>query len=314
MNKSSIIRKTLFFFAIVATLFLSTRIYEALTGDFRLNHITYDMPYHAEWSTPTPSADEETELAKILDQPYSYLAKGAQSYVFASADGKYVLKFFKFKHLRPNFFVNMLPDIGPLSTYKTKQAARKERKLAGVFQSHLIAFRTIPKESGLVFLQMNANETPHRFITIYDKIGFKYTLDLQSYPFVLQKRGITLQESLTALLKDGNVTLAKHKIDQIFAMFATEYAKGIYDEDHGVYRNTGFIGDDAAHLDVGELLANESIKEPAIALKEAIYTGNKLKKWLRQNHRIYANVLSKNIDKSIETHIASNPDAKQQDP
>lgn len=292
-----------YFFVLSATTFLVVRGYNYLTDDFRLGNITYELPYHPEWKITSPSAEKEKELVEIFEQPFRYLTKGAQSYVFSSDDGKYVIKFFKFKHLRPSYLIDMLPNIGFIGSYKTKQTARKERKLAGVFQSHIIAYNNLRQESGLVFLQMNTKQNTSRFITIFDKMGFKHTIDLQSYPFVLQKRGISLQETLNALLKEGNVSIAKQKIDQIFALFAKEYALGIYDDDHGIYRNTGFLDNNAVHLDVGELIADESLKKPAFAKKEALYIGKKLKTWIQTNHKIYAKTLSKQIDKSIETHI-----------
>jgi hypothetical protein len=63
----------------------------------------------------------------------------------------------------------------------------------------------------------------------------------------------------------------------------------------------GFLGDSAMHLDVGELLENESIKDPSFARNEAVHVGDKMKKWILKHHKNYYNDLSKHIDSSIES-------------
>lgn len=303
-------KKWIILLGIIATLVLGSRVYYHLTDDFRLSNITHDMPYRPEWKTATGDPAEEKMLQSILAQPFRYLGKGAQSYVFASDDGLYVLKFFKFKHLRPDSYMNFVPDIGPLATYKAKQAARKERKLIGVFTSHILAYHRERDESGLVFLQMNSQGNPSRMVVLYDKLGQERTLDLKKYPFVLQRRGIPLDKTLDSLLGKGNVSEAKDRIDQIFSLYAQEYSQGIYDHDHGVDRNTGFLGNAPAHLDVGKLLVNESMKNPEVARSDALLVGEKLKEWIHKNYKMYYRTLSKHIDKAIDTYIAPAKDAK----
>lgn len=300
MNKDIFRRSIIILLATIAAAFAVARIYYSLTDDFRLSNITSELPYRHEWSTPTDAA-QEVILASILNQPYTYLGKGAQSYVFTSADGKYVLKFFKFKHLRQNFYIDILPDIGPIASYKAKQAARKERKLAGVFTSHLLAYNKHRDESGLIFIQMNTTNNPHRTVTLFDKIGRQYILDLESFPFVLQRRGVPLDTALKSLLDKGDIGAAKEKITKIFTLYAQEYSKGLFDHDHGIDRNTGFIDNNAAHLDVGKLLADESMKDTATAKRDAIEAGNRLKQWISNNFKGYSPVLNRHIDNTINT-------------
>lgn len=305
MVKGFLKRSTITLLIIATITFITIRIYYALTDDFRLGHITHEMPFHAEWNIPPNNAEEELILTQILNQPYTYLGKGAQSFVFASADGKYVLKFFKFKHIRPSPILEWLPNIGPLKQYKTARKQWSERKLNGIFQSHILAYTQDRNESGLIFIQMNVKNNPERTVTIYDKIGLKYIIDLNSLPFVIQKRGVMLSTTLQKVLKEGNVSEAKNKIDQIFALYSQEYAKGLYDRDHEVDRNTGFIDNTPIHIDIGQLLPNEAMKDPAIARKDALIVGEKLKSWIHKNYKMYERVLSKHIDKTIESTFTS---------
>lgn len=279
--------------------FCLARIYYALTDDFRFGNITYEMPYHQEWAI---QATPETEklLETILDQPYHYIGKGAQSYVFGSADGQYVVKFFKFKHLRPSLFHDLLPAIGPLAAYKTKQAARKERKLFGVFASYKLAYDVDRKESGLVFIQLNVTGNPQRSIVVYDKLGLSHTIDLAEVPFIVQKRGVPLREVLKPLLEQGQVAEANAKIGLVFDMYAEEYKKGIYDHDHGVDRNVGFIGDQPIHLDVGKLYEEPKMKDPQQAKQDLMLVEKTIGVWVKKHYPDDYPAIKAYMDEKIE--------------
>ena len=268
--------------------FILARVYYSLTDDFRLSNITYPLPFEESWQIAANSADKEKQLNVILKQPFYYLGKGAQSYAFSSEDGKYVLKFFKFKHLRPSLFIDSLPPVGFLKSYKDKQIARKERKLFGVFNSYKLAFDTDKDESGLIFIQLNTEGNPERFVTVIDKIGVKRTVNLQNYPFILQYKGETLRVVINELLKKGGVEISKVRLGQILDMYAREYSKGIFDHDHGVMQNTGFVGDQPIHLDVGKLLREEQMKDKAFAKKDAELVVEKMNEWVKKNYPQYS--------------------------
>src|ERR1700724_132490 len=87
-------------------LFGLARLYYRLTDDFRLSNMTYSLPFKAPWESPSLTPEQHRELAQILNQKFFYIGKGAQCYAFASDDQQYVLKFFKFKHLKPSFWVD----------------------------------------------------------------------------------------------------------------------------------------------------------------------------------------------------------------
>lgn len=269
-------------------IFILARLYYSLTDDFRLSNITYPLPYEESWQIATPSHSEEKELNEILKQPFHYLGKGAQSYAFSSEDGKYVLKFFKFKHLHPSIFINSLPPVGFLKDYKEKQVTRKERKLFGVFKSYKLAFDKDKDESGLIFIQLNTEGNLERTVTVIDKIGIRRTINLQNYPFILQYKGETLRTVISNLLKNGDVEKAKQRFGQILDMYAREYNKGVFDHDHGVMQNTGFVGDQPIHLDVGKLLPEEQMTDKAFAKKDAELVVAKMNEWVEKNYPEYS--------------------------
>lgn len=297
--RSSVLNRLKWILITALVVFALARVYYKLTDDFRLSNITFPLPYEKSWEIAAPSTEEEKQLNTILDQPFIYLGKGAQSYVFASEDGQYVLKFFKFKHLRPSLFIEALPPIGFLKTYKEKQAARKERKLFGVFKSYRLAYDVDKKESGLIFIQLNTENNPERYVTIIDKIGIKRTIDLQNYPFILQYKGETLRVVLDQLLKKQDIDTAEIRLGQILDLYAEEYAKGVYDHDHGIMQNTGFVGDRPIHLDVGKLLSEEQMRDKKYAKEDVQIVARNINLWVSKNYPQYSERIAGYLNKKI---------------
>lgn len=300
-RRRTLIVKWLKWIAITAGLFfVLARICYALTDDFRLANIACPIPYEKSWKIAALSPKDERLLEQILNQPFTYLGKGAQAYVFASQDNQYVLKFFKFKHLHPSFFIKALPAVGSFKTYKEKQIARKERKLMGVFKSYKLAYDANRSESGLVFIQLNTEDSPQRLVTITDKLGIKRTIDLQNYPFIVQHKGKMLRVVVDELLKKQDVKMAKKRFGQILDLYAREYRKGIFDHDHGVMRNTGFIGDDPIHLDVGKLVIEEEMRDKKNARKDAELVVNKINFWMKKHYPQYSEEMASYLSQEME--------------
>lgn len=263
--------------------FILMRLYFRATDDFRISNISYEMPYHAEWEIPMLTSTQQQELEAILNQKFRYLGKGAQSYVFASDDGKYVIKFFKFKHLRPSWFVDMLPDVSLFSQFKQKVSARKARKLFGVFNGYKLAYDKEKADSGLIFIQLNPSHK-EKVITVVDKIGFDRHVDLGAVPYIVQEKGKTLRLVFGDLIEKGDMETLKKRIVQIFNLYLAEYRQGINDHDHGVMHNAGFVGDRPIHLDVGKIHAEESMKQPATYQEDLLLVAAKMDQWLQENY------------------------------
>lgn len=299
MKKST--SRVLWSIAAILMFYGAMRLYFNATDDFRVSNITYEMPYQKDWDIDTLNPKQELQLQHILSQQFAYLGKGAQSYAFASDDGKYVIKFFKFKHLRPSWFHSVLPSVSFVKEFKEKQAARKRRKLYGVFQGYKTAYDLHKQESGILFVQLNIQNNPQRNVIVRDKLGIKRTIALENIPFILQEKGETLRVVLKNFLDQGNLTAAEKRINDIFDLYVSEYQKGIYDHDHGVMYNTGFVGDRPIHLDVGKLVKEESMRDPKNAHADLLLVAAKMKAWTHQNYPQYEVQLSTYIDKKIST-------------
>ncbi len=284
--KSKILFKVFVCLLIASLLFISLRLYFHLTDDFRLGNIQYKMPYQSNWEIKE-DREQLQDIKKILSQPYKYIGKGAQSYAFQSLDHLYVLKFFKFKHLTPNWFVELFPPFPPFSTYRENQAIRKRKKLYSVFEGYHLAYETHQEASGLIYIHLNSTHDLQQHVTVIDKIGLKRIIDLDAMPFILQYKAKTTRQLIVEALTQDNVGQVEYYIRQIIDLYLAEYQKGIYDKDHGVMHNTGFIGLAPIHLDVGKLVKEKLLAEPAIWQKDLEHVAWKFHTWFKHHYPNY---------------------------
>lgn len=282
--------------SIFVAIFLLARLYYHFTDDIRLANMSHPIPYHKEWDIPPLSPVDQQHMDTILDQPYHYIGKGAQSYAFGSEDGQYVLKFFKFKHLRPSWFLEMLPSVGPIKQYQEKQRARKQKNLVGVFTGYRLAYEVHKDASGILFIHLNTTDNLHKTVILKDKLGLTFEVDLDQYVFILQEKAMTTRAVVRQMLENGDVAGAKQRIGQIIDLYKSEYQKGIYDHDHGVMHNTGFVGNKPIHLDVGKLSSAPEMKNPEPSNADLKRVINKMHLWIHQNHSQYADEIDKEIE------------------
>lgn len=293
MNK----KKLVCFTALIALLLFGTvRLYYNLTDDFHLGNITFPLENRTEWDFPANIG----EVKAILDQKFSYIGKGAQSYVFGSEDGNYVIKFFKFKHLKPSFLISLLPPIGPLEGIKTHNQNRKTRKLEGVFEGHLIAFKYDKDHSGVQFLHFNPTPDLNLKTHLIDKLGFERKIDLDPIVFVLQKRGDTLRATFDKLFKAGNGELASYRAKQVLDMYVEEYSRHVWDRDHGISHNIGFIKDKPFHLDVGKLSYTTEPQDPEFYKNDLRHVARKINQWVEENYPDEAPSFKNEVENHLE--------------
>lgn len=271
------------------------RVYYRLTDDFRLANMTYEIPHHKEWEIEPLAETDQKKLNEILNQKFYYLGKGAQSYVFTSEDQKYVIKFFKFKHLKPSLFVDLLPAVPPFANFKIKEKLRKDRKLNSVFNGYRLAYGLHKDESALVYLHLNKTDNLKRSVVVKDKIGLTHVIDLDPIVFLIQEKGETLRTVMHQALKKGDLATAKKRVRQIMDLYHSEYQKGIFDHDHGVMHNTGFVLEKPIHLDVGKLNRDDTIRDVAVYKKDLQIIYNKIDKWYKDNYPEYREELTKDM-------------------
>lgn len=196
----------------------------------------------------------EKELKEIFCVPFDYLSKGAQTYVFASRDGKYVIKFFRFfnKYATPFYFL-------PFESIQ-KTVAKRNGKLNKDFNSYKIAFEQLKEETGLVFLHLKETNNLKTTITFYDKMKVQYKLSLDKVGFILQKRATPFYPTLDHWIKEGKTDEAKKALKALVHLLLKQEALGIFDKDPNLETNFGFLKDTPIQMDIGRFKKNGSQK------------------------------------------------------
>ena len=258
------------------------------TGSFTVARISSSLTYHPEWATPPPSSEEEKELKKILGQPYTYLAKGAQAFVFASQDGKYVIKFFRHHHLNVPFWVRALPFSWARHSHQKKAA-----KLTKDFASYKLAYDQFRPQTGLVFLHLNKTSHLNLTLDLIDKLSIHHPLALDQYEFLIQQRATLVYPTLEEMMQSGNPDQARQALSALVHLLAERMKLGIFDKDPDLNTNFGFIGTTPLQIDFGRYKA----RSPFFDKQEIVRITDNLHQWLMSRYPELDNHLRQEIDR-----------------
>lgn len=191
-----------------------------LTDGFHERNLHTDFLVPAEWEVPTP-----TELFSLLNQPFHYLGKGSQCYVFESHDQKYVLKLFRF--FRPE---------NHLTIFTLLHAAH-------------IAYESLQQETGLIYIHLNPTALHLPTVCCKDALGRSHHLRLDEYRFAVQKKAIPLEETLKQVRHDPQKL--QQRVNQFIDLLTARTEKGIFNTDPSLEHNFGFLEDRAIEIDFG---------------------------------------------------------------
>ena len=208
-----------------------------------------------------------TEGLEALSQPYRYLGKGRQAFVFTSLDGRWVLKFFNQKYHRMPFY----------GAWIEKERLKRERRKQFYLNSYQIAVDALKEETGLVYLHFGPSSEVLPSVCLTDKIGRGHVVDLNQIPFVLQKKA----EPFYAMLEAG---FLKSGIKQFVSLIGKRIAKNIADSDHDVEHNFGVYEGKVVHIDPGRLYVDELLQEPQRLKHEWWSATHRFRKWLEREH------------------------------
>jgi hypothetical protein len=241
------------------------------TGSFTLSRIASNLTYEPEWDI----AHCSDEIQAMLDQPYTYLAKGAQSFVFASQDGKYVIKFFRHHHLQAPLWLKVLPW-----AWAHSKVVKKEAKLRKDFKSYTLAYQLLRDETGLIFLHLNKTDDLQQSLVLVDKLGIRHTLNLDAYEFILQKRASLVYPALDMMMRSQQKEKAKSALTALVNFLVERSKKGIFDKDPDLNTNFGFIDDRPIQIDIGRF---KSIA-PHVDKEEIVRITDNLHQWLMMRY------------------------------
>lgn len=280
MFLKKILGSSILLLALMASLYGLGRFYYKKTAGFTISNITSQLNYHPEWETHPLKFAEQEELKQALNQKFTYLGKGCQSYVFISDDQQYVIKFVKYQRFRPQVWLDYLTFIPGIENLRLKKIEKKRKKLAMLFESWKLAFDHLQKETGLVYVHMNKTDFLNQTIHIQDKIGFEHYLNADQMEFLLQKKADMLCSKLDQLISMHRINEAREVLVNLVTQILSEYRRGYADNDHALMQNTGVVGLQPVHIDVGQFVMHPEIIKDNLYQQELFSKTFKFRKWL----------------------------------
>lgn len=230
------------------------------TCGFKLSKMRLDMPFREDWEITKRLSDEE--IASILAQPFTYLDRGAQCYVFASQDQKYVIKLFRYD----------------AALFGKRKGKTFYEKVEHMFNASLLAYQLAPIETGLLYLHLNLTDTKLPVLNAVGPTFQKLRLPLDRYRFAIQKMAKPFRESLLEAYQSKDPESMKRRIDSFVAVIRSRAEKGIRNTDPAVSRNFGYFGDQAVEIDFGNYSHSCVSKDWEVARYS-----HKLRSWLSEN-------------------------------
>lgn len=285
----------LFLFACAAyTLF---QLYQYQANDrFSIHNIASNLPDDPRWEIPPLSEEELAPIFQMLDQPYTYLGKGSQCYVFESQDGNTVLKFIRHERYRVPAFSKFLIMPSFLQEIQEEQIALKQQKREKLFESCSIAYHLLKNETGLYFLQLNKQGAFHKKVSLIDKRGRHFTIDLADVEFLLQKKASLIYPTIETWMKNGELEKAQTALSALVHLLHKRYEMGIKDSDSVLRKNAGFIDTTPLFIDVGQFALKESVKDSTYYQKDIKTCTRRLHLWLEANYPTLAEYLDSEIN------------------
>jgi len=204
-----------------AILFLSFPfLYKEATGGFRLSKLHHPYPI-SEKASQIAMSDE---LKGLLKQPFYYLNRGMQTFVFESRDGDIVVKFFKLR-----------------------RRAKREHFLK-TLKACQLAFDLAREETGLLYTHLYSNGEKLPRIRLKNRLGISLSLPLEKYAFVIQRKAKPFDQFVSSSLRSGELSSL---IDAYLNLVYKRSQKGICNTDVHVQRNFGWLDGKALEIDFG---------------------------------------------------------------
>ena len=251
---------------------------------FRSSNIALALPAKLE----THLAATGLHTRSILNHSFSYLGEGNQAYAFISADKKFVLKFFKNSPLNSNNWLELLSFVPFVDQYFQKNHQRALRKYHRVFNAYEIAYLHDRQHCGLQCIHLHQSAASDFMIHIIDRFGISHAIDLNIHAFVIQKMAVPLKNILKKELKEGKIELVKLQLKKVVEMYLEEYQNGIFDHDHNLMVNIGFIAESPMRIDVGKLVLDLNYQSKEFYLKDLDkIIHQRIAKWLDRHFPEY---------------------------
>jgi hypothetical protein len=244
-----------------------------LTKDFDLQNIVSPVSSGSIAHHP----EHDPSVKSILNQPFRYLARGHQSFVFASEDGEYVLKLFvphyaKLVVFGIGFHFTLLPLMK--STYNYFGKNTQKEHLEKDFESYVNAFRFFKDETLTEHVHLEKTTCLNEKIRLFDKIGVAHTLDADNTCFLIQKKADLIGNSL----KNLSIEDARTVLTNLLLLLQKREDLKFDRPTHKFHSNFGCLGLNPIQFDIGRILIKDEVDSPSKMGSSLL----KLQRWLNK--------------------------------
>lgn len=218
---------------------------ERLASEFTLNHLARDV-----------SCNASNQFQALGDEEFHYIGHGDQAIAFANKDETYILKFFLYKKLLGE---KRFP-VPTISIHKKRKVQKQERdrqcRLIRTLRNYSVAFEKLKEKTGIISFYWSPENQPT--ITLVDWKQKKHQLDLNSVPFVLQRKAVVVSEKLNSL----HTSFEKEEAISLLKNFIVERTReGFIDTEQAfVSENYGFIDKTPVYIDLGRIEYHEEVQ------------------------------------------------------
>ncbi len=265
------------------------------TDGFTINAISPSRSPNPPWETRPLNQDETKTLACALEQNYSYLGCGGQSFIFISADNNYVIKFFKQRVFEMPLWLRYVHLPWKLDNYRKKKLWTRQDKLKRDFESYVFSFNELQNHTGVVFVHLGETNSINKQLTIVDKLGIQHNIDLDKMDFLIQKKAVLALDKIAYHMQNQENDLAKHSIHALVHLIVDRCKQGFHDRDPNIRTNCGFIGENAVKIDVGRFVKDPRMPSKLIYTSEVKRITHPFKLWLEQHAPSLVDTLDEEI-------------------
>ncbi len=229
-------------------------------------------------SAPLDEIQEENpslEVMQALNQPYYFLDRGRQAFVFESKDRQFVIKFFDRKYMQIPWYTGWFVD-------RQNETVKRDQRRFFYWNSYRLARSLLQKETALLCVhQGKLDGLP--CVSLVDKASRTFQIDLNRTPFILQRKGASFYDFLDQRSKkEGNGALMM-ALQEFLQLIEHRISLNVSDADHDVRHNFGSLDQKVIHLDPGRLTLQD-LSNPELRKYEWWKATHNLRKWLVREH------------------------------
>ncbi len=241
-------------------------------------------------------------LPTILAQPYRHLARGGSVQVYASADGRYVLKTLASAadiiawHASDG---HALTDLSWARSLGGSDAEIAAQIRAATLASFRLAERYLRHESGLVALHF---PNPHKHLPIIDS-GGAAAIDPNREPLVVQHRAERVDAALMRHQAAGDGPAARRVIDDVVTLVRQLWALGIAEQTLNFHNNYGYAKGRLILLDIGDLRLSRDIIMAHASQQKILHKKSAI--WLRRHDPDLADYLARRVGQDLSAEAVA---------